>query len=105
MKENSFITTWVLKVVRHINNLLYVLCCFDFISTKMSAAYLIVTFRQNILVLLRYKDENFGLEPTNNIKPRYAGIQIVGSIDQHVSWNKTAVILCDVSAYPVPVFR
>lgn len=56
-------------------------------------------------MLLHYKDENFGLEPTNNIKPRYAGIQIVGSIDQQVSWNKTAVILCDVSAYPVPVFR
>lgn len=71
----------------------------------MSAAYLILTFRQNILALLRFKDENFGLEPTNNIKSRYAGMQIVGSIDQHVSWNKTAVVLCDVSAYPVPVFR
>lgn len=78
---------------------------FNFHKNVSCISYLVLTFRQNILVLLRFKDEHFGLEPTNNIKPRYAEIQIVGSIDQHASWNKTAVILCDVSAYPVPIFR
>ncbi|KAG8244652.1 hypothetical protein J6590_017597 [Homalodisca vitripennis] len=44
------------------------------------------------------------IEPTNNIKPRYSGIQIEGSIVQRVRSNRSTVILCDVSAFPIPIF-
>lgn len=48
---------------------------------------------------------NLNSEPTNNIKPRYAGIQIEGSIVVKDDVKNTAVILCDVTAYPIPIFR
>lgn len=44
-------------------------------------------------------------EPTNNIAPRYLGIKIQGSLQQDVASNETVVIRCDVTAYPVPVFK
>ncbi len=44
-------------------------------------------------------------EPTNNIAPRLLGLKIKGSIQQDNIFNETAVIRCDVTAYPVPVFK
>ncbi|XKL66866.1 hypothetical protein PGB90_010286 [Kerria lacca] len=44
-------------------------------------------------------------EPTNNISPRLLGIKITGSIQQDCLYNQTGVVRCDVTAYPVPVFK
>ena len=44
-------------------------------------------------------------EPTNNIPPRLAGRKIGGSFMLDVIESHTAMILCEVSGYPVPVFR
>jgi hypothetical protein len=47
----------------------------------------------------------FKIEPTTNIPPRSAGRKIDGSLVQEVKQNKTVVVLCEVSGFPVPVFR
>lgn len=44
-------------------------------------------------------------EPTNNISPRFAGVKTTGSILHEVPIKTTAAILCDVTAYPIPIFR
>nr|CAI5827598.1 unnamed protein product [Callosobruchus analis] len=44
-------------------------------------------------------------EPTNNVPPKSSGRRIDGSILQEVAESKDVMITCDVSGYPVPVFR
>lgn len=44
-------------------------------------------------------------EPTNNVPPKSSGRKIEGSIVSEVNVEKTAVVPCDVSGYPVPRFR
>lgn len=47
----------------------------------------------------------FGSEPTNNVPPKASGRKIDGSIVLEVALKKDVVIICDVTAYPVPKFR
>lgn len=45
------------------------------------------------------------IEPTNNVAPKVAGRRIDGSIVQDVVISKSAIITCEVTGYPVPLFR
>lgn len=45
------------------------------------------------------------LEPTNNVPPKASGRKIDGSIILEVSSQKDIIITCEVSGYPVPIFR
>lgn len=44
-------------------------------------------------------------EPTNNVAPRVFGIKMSGSRLEDVMIRSTAALKCDVSAYPIPLFR
>ncbi|XP_044755484.1 Down syndrome cell adhesion molecule-like protein Dscam2 isoform X16 [Coccinella septempunctata] len=44
-------------------------------------------------------------EPTNNVPPKASGRKIDGSIVLEVSSTKDIIIMCEVSGYPVPIFR
>lgn len=73
---------------------------FDFVT--LGRSWLISLMTENWILLISCAAS---AEPTNNIPPRYLGIKITGSIQQDTISGETAVIRCDVTAYPVPVYK